>query len=505
MVKIGKEKITMNEVIKVARHNEAVFIEKEGYERSKASRDILFKCAEEGYPVYGLNRGVGWNKDRQVYTEFFDNYNKKSLRCHSLGIKPYNTIEEVRAMMFIRLNTALSGGTGLSTEILDFYKLFLNEGITPVVGRRGSVGEGDITTMSMIGLSFVGENDVFYKGERRNAKEVLEQLNIPPLVLGPKDALSILSSNAQAASVMLIAVEQIKEILKIGNVIYALSMEGLNGKIESLDIGVNKVRGFDSNIVMAKEILSILEGSYLEQPSEDRALQDALSFRGTHAVQGALLDAVNYLENFLNIQINESDDNPCILFEEKRISVSANYEAPHWAIAGEMVNIALNHISKLIVNRTIKMADPDFTNLGRFLSPDGGREVIAYGTIQKVFASLDTENRMYANPSSMDYIALAGNIEDRANNGPIIADKMLKIVDNLKYMYGIELMHACQAIDLREVSNKLGKGSSEVYKEFRKVVSFLEEDRNLSLDIEASYEFIKSGSLLEAARKSVKI
>jgi histidine ammonia-lyase len=58
-------------------------------------------------------------------------------------------------------------------------------------------------------------------------------------------------------------------------------------------------------------------------------------------------------------------------------------------------------------------------------------------------------------------------------------------------MMGIELMHAAQAVDLRKLC-KLGKKTSELYNDYRQVISFLDEDRNLSIDIEQSYQFLKN-------------
>ena len=141
----------------------------------------------------------------------------------------------------------------------------------------------------------------------------------------------------------------------------------------------------------------------------------------------------------------------------------------------------------------MKLADPSFTKLTRFLTPAEG-DVIAYGTIQKCFTSLDTENRMLANPSSMDYFSVAGNIEDHANSSPLVVDKLFKIVDNLRYILGIELIHCAQAVDLREAKN-LGEYTKKAYEIIRQDIPFLDKDRCLTVDIKKAYDIIKSGKL----------
>lgn len=240
----------------------------------------------------------------------------------------------------------------------------------------------------------------------------------------------------------------------------------------------------------AAQCREFLRGSYLEQPDSKRALQDPLSFRCASAVHGSVLDALAFVERYLELQINATDDNPCILYESGTTSVSQNFETTTLALGVEMLAGALNHMSKAICYRLIHLADPAFTGLSRFLTP-AEVKTIAYGTIQKVYTMLDAENRMLANPSSMDFLAVAGSIEDHASNLPLAADKALKIVDNLRYMLGIEAIHAAQAIDLRG----LGRVTEAVFAALRETVPFLSHDRNLSIDIEKAYRFLADGRL----------
>ena len=66
----------------------------------------------------------------------------------------------------------------------------------------------------------------------------------------------------------------------------------------------------------------------------------------------------------------------------------------------------------------------------------------------------------------------------------------------------MEMMHAAQALTLRrqkEPSLSFGRGTEAAFNEYRKTVSWYDKDRNLSVDIKASYEIVKSGKMLEAA------
>ena len=427
--------LTLETLRQVAYERRPVELEPQALERAARARQVLFDMAAEGKPVYGLNRGVGWNKDKEFDPEFFETYNRNLINSHSLGIRPYCSVEEVRAMMCIRLNTALCGCTGISTEILTMYKEFLNRGIHPRVLQRGSIGEGDISTLSLIGQTMIGSGEVEYKGEIVSSTQAMSAEGIPPALLGPKDGLSIVSSNAQGEALAAVLVYEVRQLLDEADAVFCLSLEGLNGGLQPLGEKVNALRKLSGQQRRAARCRAFLAGSYLEQPDPARALQDPLSFRCASGVHGSVQDTLEFVERYLELQLNATDDNPCIFVDEGTTSVSQNFETTTLALGVEMLSAALNHMSKCICYRLIHLADPAFTGLTRFLTP-AEVKTIAYGTIQKVFTVLDAENRMLANPSSMDFIAVAGSIEDHASNLPLVASKGLQIVDNLKYLAG---------------------------------------------------------------------
>ena len=98
--------LTLEKLRQVVYDRRPVELDARAMERAAKARQVLFDMAAEGKPVYGLNRGVGWNKDKEFDQDFFETYNRNLINSHSLGIRPYCSVEEVRAMMCIRLNTA---------------------------------------------------------------------------------------------------------------------------------------------------------------------------------------------------------------------------------------------------------------------------------------------------------------------------------------------------------------------------------------------------------------
>ncbi len=481
--------LTIEEIREVAENEATVTISTKSRERIRAARALIFRMDQRGEAVYGLNMGVGWNKDRQVKECFYPEYNANLLRSHMIGVNPECTMQEVRGSMVIRLNKMACGHTGVAEEIPAYLEALLNLGITPVLKKRGSIGEADIGTLSGIGLAMIGEGEVFYQGERLPAMEALLMAGLKPLQLGPKDGLGIVSSNAQSAAFASLCVSEMQYLLDTLDLIFCLSLEAFHGVVHPLDESVNAVRGFRGQLQSVSNCNMNLKGSYLFGSGEGKALQDPLSFRSHCAVMGAVRDALHFLKQQLLLELNSSDDNPCLLPEQDRAAGSSNFEPLAWVLPMEMLGIGLMHLSRMMVNRMLRLADPAFTKLSRFLSPKE-ENVIAFSTLQKTFTALDTENRLLAAPSSFDYTAVAGQIEDHASNAGFAVLKIERMLDNLTYMAGIELLHGAQAIDLRK-PDTMGEKTKPLFENYRKEIPFLKKDRNLSVDIQRSYDFIK--------------
>lgn len=486
--------LTIEDARRIASGGVEVEIADEVIEKLKKSRELVFKLADKDVPIYGFTVGVGWNKDKKVFGKYFEEYNRNLIYAHTLGVGPELREEQVRATLLARLNTLLSARTGIQLEIVEMYRQFLNKGIHPVIPGRGSVGCGDITNLSHIGLAMIGEGEVNYKGRRMPAGEALAEAGLEPIVLGPKDGLSIVSSNAQAAGTGALMVERAHRLLDMANAVYALSVEGLNGNITPLRPEPNAARGMASQSKCAADMRRLLEGSYLENKGITKTLQDALSYRCASNINGTVLDALNYIRPLLEIQLNSTDDNPCIILESEEIISCCNFEITNWVLGFEMLGQAVAHLARSACQRTIKLSDPDFTGLSKFLSPNEG-SVQAFQTIQKPFTSLDAEIRHLMNPVNTDYFPIAGDIEDHATNAPYVVEKTERIIDNAFYILGIEAMHGAQAIDLRKPES-MGKGSRILYEALRERIPFLSEDRPLSPDIRAAYEVLNDESLL---------
>ena len=489
--------LTIDEVWAVAVSGAKVEISPEADARLEESRKIVYELVDKNFPVYGFNTGVGWNKDHKIDKSHFEKFNKSMIFSHSMGIQPEATEAEVRAVMLVRLNTLLCGNTGIQPAVARHYAVMLNEGISPVMYERGSVGEADIGLLSHIGLAMIGEGEGNYHGKRMSSLAAHKKAGVELVTLGPKDSLAIIDTNAFGAGEAALVLKDIKDLIKISDLVYSVSLEGFDGNTSPLDEEIMNIRKLPGQAASAAEIRKYIEGSYICDPDPQKAVQDPICFRSGAHINGALRDAAEFAEKFLNIQMNSSDDNPCVVLKEKKIVSTSNFETTTFATAFELLGIVLSHISRMACYRTIKLSNPELTKLPRFLSHDDGQSH-CFGTLQKTFTMLDTEIRHLSNPCSVDYMSLTGDIEDHANNTPLTVQHVRRIVENLQYIYGLELMHACQAVDLRLQRGgfKLGKGTRLAFEEFRRDVAFYKTDRPLAPDIQKACDFIKSRKLI---------
>jgi histidine ammonia-lyase len=316
--------LAVDDLVRVARGLAPVRPEAAALERVARAHHLLLLAAERGVPIYGLNRGVGIDRDKQIFRageldpaarRASERFNRNLLLAHSAGIGPDAPLEHVRAALLARVNTMLYGATGAQPAVAQMYLEFLNRRIHPVLPSRGSIGEADIDILAHVGLAMLGEGDVMYEGRRVRAGDALREAGLVPIAPFAKDGLSIFSSNAYAAGMAALLVHDARRLLDAGEVVAAMSLEGLNGNVSPLLEPVQALRPYPEQAAAAQRIRGVLDGSYLWRPDPGRPLQDPLSFRTMSQVYGSAREQLQALERAIAIQLNSSDDNPAVVLD----------------------------------------------------------------------------------------------------------------------------------------------------------------------------------------------
>lgn len=126
---------------------------------------------------------------------------------------------------------------------------------------------------------------------------------------------------------------------------------------------------------------------------------------------------------------------------------------------------------------------------------------------QYACAALASENKILAHPASVDSIPSCENQEDFVSMGTIAARTAAEILENSRRVVATEIMAACQALDLKEQTSGLGKGSQAAYDFVRKQVDFIELDKDIEIydELNKVSAVLEDGSLLKAVEEAVSL
>ncbi|MCX7974087.1 MAG: histidine ammonia-lyase [Candidatus Aminicenantes bacterium] len=494
--------LTIEKVVDIARRMEKVEIHPEAMARIKRCRQLLEDKIQKREIMYGVNTGIGELSEVVLTQEQVERFQKYIIYSHAAGYGQPLPEEVVRAAMVSRLACHCHGHSGLRPEIVETMKEMLNRRVTPVVCEKGSVGAcGDLSPMSQIALVIMGEGEAFYQGERLPGKEAMRRAGIKPQVLQARDGLAIINGSNVITGLGALEVYDAYQWIKNSEIAAAMTLEVLNANMKAYDERLHRVRGYQGAIECAANIRKITAGSeLLAQPG--KKVQDAYSLRSTPQVVGAARDALRWVRQMIEIELNGCADNPVFFPEEELVLTGANFQGTPQAFALELLGIAITTVSVLSERRINRLMNPHLNRgLPAFLTKGAGM-FSGLMLTQYTAGALVCENRVISHPAATGSIPAAADQEDFVSMGMTTALKTKQIIDNSQAVIAIEMMAAAQALDFRRPL-KASPAVEAAYKVIRKYVPFLDEDRPLFEDINKMKEVVASGEILEAVEKTV--
>jgi len=488
--------LTLEEVNAVCRNYEKVELSNLAVEKILESRKVVDDFVDNEDVVYGITTGFGKFSDVTISKEESKTLQKNLIITHAVGAgKPFDT-EVVRGIMLLRINNLAKGYSGARLETIQTMIEMLNKKVHPVVPEKGSLGaSGDLAPLSHMVLPMIGLGQAEYKGEILTGQEAMEKSGIPVIQLTAKEGLALINGTQVMSAVGALTVYDSLNILKVADIAAALSFEAQNGIIDALDKRLHDVRPHKGQIDTARIMKELLTGSKMTSRQGQIRVQDAYSLRCVPQVHGASKDAINYVKEKVEIEINSVTDNPIIFPETKEGISGGNFHGQPMALCFDFLGIALSELADISERRIERLVNPTLSGLPAFLVEHGGLNS-GFMIIQYSAAALVSENKILAHPASVDSIPSSANQEDHVSMGTIAARKAREIMENVRRVLAMEIMCACQGIDLR--GNKgLGAGTKPVYEKVRKAVPMLKEDRPLYEDINKCEELIIKGTITE--------
>lgn len=499
---IDGRSLTLADVRDVAVGRRAVALAPAARAGMQATRDVVAGIVERNEVVYGVTTGFGKLSDVHIRPGQLAQLQVNLVRSHVAGVGPELSEVEVRAMMLLRANVMAKGFSGSRPEVPELICAMLNAGLWPVVHEQGSVGaSGDLAPLAELAVTLIGEGELNTReGNRLLAAAALKASNLLPLLLAPKEGISLINGTQAHTAVAALAVLEARTLWATAHAAGAMTLEALTGTPTAFDARIHDARGQAGQAESAALLRALLDNSPLRESHRtgDPRVQDAYALRCMPQVHGPVLDAIRFAEDLISRELNAATDNP-LVFDHGEMLSGGNFHGQAVALALDVLAIAMTNLATIAERRIDRLVHPDLNEgLPPFLSAHAGLNS-GFMMAQVTAASLASECKVLSHPASVDTIPTDGSKEDVVPMAMGAAWKLRRIIGNVRHVLAIELMCAAQGLDYRRPLRS-SAAVERVHDAVRRAVAPLGEDRMLSPDIQslaaaiARREFVVEGA-----------
>ncbi|MEV8033727.1 aromatic amino acid ammonia-lyase [Streptomyces sp. NPDC086182] len=427
------------------------------------ARRAAHRLTVEGARVYGRSTGVGAHRGLTVEEHDGAGHDLRLLRSHAGGVGEALPARQVRAMMVVRANQLLCGGSGLGPEIAVAITEALRAGVHPRVPEFGSVGTGDLTALAQLGLALFGHGT--WVRDRAGSESPFPETLLPerPLPGRPPirrgDALALLSSNALTLGQSALACHDLGVPLRAAHLVAALSLHAVGGSLEPYAPEVHAAHPHPAIAGVAARVrglLGVAAGSGTAVPGlssgRPSRVQDPFGFRCFPQAHGPATQSWTGLERVLSIDLNSAAENPLIGWDETTGAPVARHHGGFFtaplALALDQLGLAVLGTARLSAARLSGLGRPELTGLRSYLadssSAGSGMMILEYSA-----ASALSEIQACAAPAVLGHVVLSQGMEEAATFATQAARKSLRLAQAYRLVLACELVAAVRALRLR--------------------------------------------------------
>ncbi len=487
VILLGKKPITIEDVRDVASGLKKVSLSPAATQKIKKAHHFLHAEIKKGKPLYGVNTGFGMLSNVSIPLKDIETLQVNLIRSHAAGVGECLSDEYVRAMLFLRAASLAHGHSGVSLELVKLLLAMLNQGICPLIPEQGSVGaSGDLAPLAHLSMALIGEGKSRYKGKVMSSKSALSAAGLKPIVLGPKEGLSLMNGTQFMGALACLNLLEAEYLADVADLAGATTVEATRGAETAFEPEIHAVRSHPGQVFVAGRMRKILltanRKSQIAKSHENCGkVQDPYSLRCIPQVHGVSRDVFTFVRGILEKEINSVTDNPLIFPSQKKILSGGNFHGQYLAIAMDTLSIAVAELASISEQRISKLMNPTFSDLPPFLAKKSGLNN-GLMVVQYAAASIVSENKTLCHPASVDTIPTCMDKEDHVSMGAWAARKAARVVTNTRRVLAMELLAASQGLEfLRPLKSSVT--IENIHKQIRKKVPKADQDRAMSDDI----------------------
>jgi histidine ammonia-lyase len=438
--------------------------------------------------IYGINTGFGSLCDVRISDDETSQLQINLVRSHACGTGAEIPQHIVRWIMLLKILNLAKAKSGIQPATLDLMIALYNAKVYPIIYEQGSLGaSGDLAPLAHLSLMLLSEGQVNYMGKRQAASEVFRLLGLEPVDLQAKEGLALLNGTQFSTAFGVWTCLQAQKLNRIANMTGALSADAFFCRQEPFHPSLHKIRIHQGQIDTAAIILQWLKDSPIAEIAKQQ-VQDPYSFRCMPQVHGASADAIQYVSDVMEREVNAVTDNPNVFPEEELILSGGNFHAQPIALPMDYLALGISELGNISERRLYQLIGGQ-RQLPPFLTRHSGLHsgmMIA----QYTAASIVSQNKQLCSPASIDSIVSCNGQEDHVSMAANGATRLYKMVENAFQILAIEWMAAAQALEFRRPL-KTAPPLETLLEDYRKLVPMLEEDRPLYEDMQNTANWLK--------------
>ncbi|PUA19793.1 histidine ammonia-lyase [Glaciimonas sp. PCH181] len=499
-VRFDQGRLTIEDIVAIAATSAQVTLSADPAFRAAITRgaDFLDRLLREDGTIYGVTTGYGDSCTVTVPAELIPELPHHLYTYHGCGLGEHFTPAQTRAILAVRLASLCKGYSGVSVGLLEQIARLLKEDLLPLIPAEGSVGaSGDLTPLSYLAAVLCGEREVWRDGSKVPAAEALRSVGMTPLRLRPKEGLAIMNGTAVMTALACLAFDRSAYLVRIATRITAMASFALDGNAHHFDEALFAVKPHAGQQQVAEWLRQDLPTP--DAPRNEQRLQDRYSIRCAPHVIGVLADALPWMRQSIENELNSANDNPIIDAENERVLHGGHFYGGHIAFAMDSLKNAVANVADLLDRQMALLVD---TRYNHGLPPnlsgaEGPRASINHGlkALQISASAWTAEALKLTMPASVFSRSTECHNQDKVSMGTIAARDCLRVLQLTEQVIAALLISVRQGVWLRcrvDATAQPQQNLQVMLDALADDIAVIQEDRMLEPDLRRLLERIQT-------------